>query len=488
MNRRLRALRSGLAGGALLSVGWVIAAPGLGLATAARAATAAPQCSAKQLAASANPAGETIAGFTVNGSAAAYRYEIDSPGTLPVGDAQKGNITELDVPYARENVSSGPVVASLGSAAYPGDTAAGIGSALAEFGASGLPNDPVLASAAYPPSPNSPASATYPSGGESSAANAGAAAASADQNGGTSSSSVSSYQLGSGSGGASGGPATSQSTVRLGAACVDASSQSATGGVTIAGIIHIADVSGSAQAMSDGSSGAPAASLQVGQVTVAGLAAYIDRDGVHLASQQPVGYGVVNQAQAALDAALQAAGMTVKLIDPETSAQKGQALADSGGVDIVVQQTTPAVGVPGVPAITVPGQPPIPLGTPGTPLRYEVTLGEAQAAVDATAAPGVPAVGPTAPSTGPGSVSSSPTATAVSGPGVSGSVPSGTPLPGSGSSAPVAASPSYRPAGASLPSSGPVPLGWVIIGILVSLVAAGPLLGYARWQLLEGRI
>ena len=484
--RRRRPLRTGLAGGALLSLGWVVAAPALGLGTAAGAAAPAAQCSTKQLAAPTNAAGNTIAGFTVGGSAAAYRYEIDSPGTLPVGDAEKGNITELDVPYARENVSSGPLVASLGSAAYPGDTAAGIGSALAEFGASGFPNDPVLASAAYPPSPNSPATSSYPPGGESSAANAGAAAASADQNGGTSSSSVSSYQVGSGSSSAAnGGPASAQSKVRLGAGCLDASSQSATGGVTLAGIIHIADVSGMAEAMSDGTRSVPAASLQVGQVTVAGLAAYIDHDGVHLAGQQPVGYGVIGQVQAALNAALKGAGMTVKLIDPATSVQNGQAVASSGGVDVVIQQTTPAVGVPGVPAITVPGQPPIPLGTPGTPIRYEVTLGEAQAAADATAAPGsslAPAgPGVSASSSSGGSI----TPSAASGP--SGSALATTPLGGGTGGGPVT-SPAYRPTTSGRPNSSPVPLGWVIIGVLVSFVAAGPLLGYARWQLLEGRI
>ena len=487
-HRRRQSVRTGLVGGALVSLGWVVAAPALGLGLTSQASGPVPRCSAAQLTAATNPAGESIAGYTLSSSAAAYRYEIDSPGTLPVGDAEKGNIIELDVPYARENVSSGPLVASLGSAAYPGDTAAGIGSALAEFGAKGLPNDPVLASAAYPPSPNSPASAAYPPGGESTPANAGAAAASADQNGGSSSSSVSSYQLGSApSSSAAGGPATAQSAVHLGAACVDASSESATGGVTIAGIIHIADVSGTAQAMTDGIKAVPAASLQIGQVTVDGLAAYIDRNGVHLAGQQPVGYGVVDQVQSALNSALGDSGITVKLVDPETSVQNGQAVASSGGVDIVVEQTTPAVGVPGVPAITVPGEPPIPLSSPGIPLRYELTLGEAQASAVATAAPGFGSLAPTpavaASNSGP---SSGPTGstTLSSSPGTLSTL---TPSAGGGSATPVA-SPAFQPASSNRPPSSPVPLGWVIIGILVSFVAAGPLLGYARWQLLEGRI
>ncbi|MHB1447221.1 MAG: hypothetical protein ACYCZV_16440, partial [Acidimicrobiales bacterium] len=36
--------------------------------------------------------------------------------------------------------------------------------------------------------------------------------------------------------------------------------------------------------------------------------------------------------------------------------------------------------------------------------------------------------------------------------------------------------------------SSPVPAGWVIIGVLFAIIGAAPLLGYARWQLLEGRI
>ncbi|MHB1913055.1 MAG: hypothetical protein ACYCTI_13510, partial [Acidimicrobiales bacterium] len=385
--KEMSRLRSGLAGGALLSLGWVLAAPGLGLGQAARAATPAPSptCSPAQLAASANASGSDIAGYTLAGSAAGYRYELDSPGLLPVGNAQTGNITELDVPYARENVSTGPLVASLGSAAYPGDTAAGIGSALAEFGLKGVPNDPVLASAAYPPSPNSPASSSYPATAEPSTANAGAAQAAADQNGGSSEASVSSYSLASGATQeAGGGSAQSNAAVHLGAACVDSASDAAVSGIVVAGIIHIASVSGSARAMSDGIKAVPAASLHVGDVTVAGLAAYIDQSGIHLAGQQPVGYGVVTAVQAALDAALQSDGITIKLLNPQTSVNGADATVSSGGVDIVVQRTLPALGVPGVPAISVPGQPPIPLGTPGVPVRYQVTLGEAQVSVFAT--------------------------------------------------------------------------------------------------------
>lgn len=491
-----RRLRIGLAGGALLSLGWVITAPSLGLGQAARAATPAPgpTCSPAQLVAAANASGQEIAGYTLAGSAAGYRYEVDSPGLLPVGDPQRGNITELDVPYARENVSSGPLVASLGSAAYPGDTAAGIGSALGEFGFKGVPNDPVLASAAYPPSPNSPASSTYPSSAEPSTLNAGAAQAAADQNGGSSEASVSSSSVASGATQeAGGGPAQSNSAVHLGAACVDSASQAVASGVVVAGIVHIASVSGVAQVRSDGVKAVPAASLHVGDVTVAGLAAYIDQNGVHLAGQQPVGYGAVSAVQAALNSALQADGITIKLLSGETTAEGADGAADSGGVDIVVTRTLPATGVPGVPAVTVPGQAPIPLGTPGAPIRYQVTLGEAQASVFATTAPAPGSLASTAAasgSTGSTGTNGPAAASGTAGSGSSigsasgGSSVSASPLPGSTSGAPGS-----RLTAASGPSgSSPVSAGWVIIGVLFAIMAAAPLLGYARWQLLEGRI
>ena len=487
-----RQLRTGLAGGALLSLGWIITAPGLGLGQAARAATSAPAptCSPAQLAATANASGQDIAGYALGGSAAGYRYELGSPGLLPVGDAQKGNITELDVPYARETVSSGPLVASLGSAAYPGDTAAGVGSALGEFGFKGVPNDPVLASAAYPPSPSSPASSSYPASSEPSTVNAGAAQAAADLNGGTSEASVSSYSLASGATQqAGGGPAQSNAAVHLGAACVDSTSQAVASGIVVAGIVDIASVSGTAQAMSDGIKAVPAATLHVGDVTVAGLAGYIDPNGVHLAGQQPVGYGVVNAVQAALNAALQADGITIKLLSPETTVDGANGTVSSGGVDIVVQRTLPATGAPGT-AVTVPDQAPIPLSTPPVPVRYEVTLGEAQASVFATTAPAPGSLASTSPTASTGGSSSSSAASASS------SLP-GAPIGSTSGGATLSASPSPgSPSGVSgqgapgsgSPGSSPVPAGWVIIGVLVAIMAAAPLLGYARWQLLEGRI
>jgi len=306
---------------------------------------------------------------------------------------------------------------------------------------------------------------------------------------------VSSYSLASGATQqAGGGPAQSNAAVHLGAACVDSTSEAVASGVVVAGIVHIASVSGSAQVKSDGVKAVPVGTLHVGDVTVAGLAAYIDQNGIHLAGQQPVGYGAVSAVQAALNAALQADGITIRLLSPETTVDGANGTVSSGGVDIVEQRTLPATGVPGVPAITVPGQAPIPLGTPGAPVRYQVTLGEAQASVFATTAPapGSLASGTVAAGSTGGSSSSSGTSGSSSPAGVSiGSAPGGTNISGSalpGSTSGVSGTGS-RLASASAPAgSSPVPAGWVIIGVLFAIMAAAPLLGYARWQLLEGRI
>lgn len=498
MMRLERHARKLVTGAALLLVASVAAAPAVavGLGANAQAAPAPATCTKDALAASTNGAGQQIAGYSVNALAAGFRYELDSPGLLPVGDPEKGNITEMDVPFARENVSEGPLVASLASAAYPGDTAAGLGSALGTFGFNGVPNDPVLAAAAYPPSPDKPASSSYPPGGAApSAASAGAAHAAAGQDGGSSDASVSSVSLSGSSGpdsGNGGGPASSDSAVHLGGGCIDASATSTTSGITIAGIVHIASVSGTAAARSDGNKAVPEAGLHVGEVTVAGLPAYIDQNGVHLANQQPVGYGVLGGAQSALNHALESAGITVKLLGPVTtdkgSAGEAAATADSGGLDIVVKTTLPATGVPGVPAVSVPGLPPIPLGTPGAPLQYEVVYGKAQVSVDATTAPAPGSVALPGGAAPPGGGTAAPAGAA---PGTSADVTGGTILGGSPSSGAVSgpgAGPVGQLAAAGAPPGQPVPTGWIFVGLLASLVVAGPLLGYARWQLLEGRI
>ena len=433
---------------------------------------------------------DQVAGYNLGAQAEGARYALASPGLLPVGDAEKGTIMEFDVPFARDTVSEGPVIDALGSPAYPGDTAAHLGTAVATFGGPPLPNDPVLAEAAYPPSPGvGPRAAFGPAGGGSSAGSA-SATAGAQGAAAQATAASSSYSPTGGAPGASSDSATSTTKIDIGTNCVDASATAATGAVDLAGgLIHIGGITGTAAARSDGSRAAPEAHLSVGQVTVGGLAAYIDHDGIHLAGQQPLGFGVVGQVQAALNNALQSYGMAVKLIDPTTTKGPGAAAtADSGGVEVTFDRTLPATGVPGVPAISVPGQPPVPVGSPPLPLHMEVIYGSATASADATNAPPVGAVPtPPPPATPTAASSGAPSTAGLSG-GTTGSLgSSGTSLgtlsgPGAGPSVELANS--SGPAGSGVP----VPVGWIILGILASLVVAGPLFGYARWQLLEGRM
>ena len=102
-----------------------------------------------------------IAGSTLTALAVGVRYQLSSPGFLPVGDPAEGIIMELDAPFARTNISQGPLINAIASPAYPGDTVAHLGTALGTFGVPiPIPNEPVLAEANYPPTPLHGASAS----------------------------------------------------------------------------------------------------------------------------------------------------------------------------------------------------------------------------------------------------------------------------------------------------------------------------------------
>lgn len=442
-----------------------VAAPATGAGTAA---TAPPLCSTFRAA-----AGRLVAGYSMSSLAAPARYQLNSPGLLPIGDAEVGTVVEADAPFARTTVDFGPVVDSLGTPFYPGDTAARLGSALGTFGLPAsiaeLLNDPALAESNFPPSPHYPTSATFlaPAGG----VEAGSASSSAGEHEGKATSTLASLSL---AGVARSGSATSSTAADIGGDCIDASASSTVGTIEIAGLIEVAGVSGYAVARSDGTVSTPSATFQLGPVTVAGLPAYIDQNGVHLASQQPVGAGVVQAVDSLLATTLTSAHLVVKVISPRTSVHAGTAAADSGGLEIAVAQTVPQLGQP-------------PAGTPPVPLHNIVEYGAASVAVNATNIPAPPVVGslggPLPPSTGGGASGSPGTSVTGAAPGGEGAValpaPPGAPGGQVFSAAPAAHAP---PLGAS------APLGWILVGLLASLVAVGPLLGYARWQLLGGRI
>ncbi|HEY2430437.1 MAG TPA: hypothetical protein VGI06_15965 [Acidimicrobiales bacterium] len=487
LSHRLR--NAGLAG-AMVALAVVVAGPALGAGTPAPAAPS-PLCPAGTTGANSarttTSNGQVVAGYTISSTAAGFRYQLNSPGLLPVGDARVGTVAEFDVPFSRINVDQGPVIDAISSPVYPGDTAARLGSALGTFGAPGVPNDPVLAESNFPPAPGFAESAQFNQPAAGNGTGVATASSTATATGGTADAAVTSASLAKGPGGSSPvhtGSIETNATSDVGGACVDASAQSRTASIDIAGVIAIGGVVGYAAARSDGTKAVPQATLKVGAVTVAGLPAYIDGNGVHLASQQPVGGAVVQVVTSLLQKTLSSDHLSIKLLQPSTTVKDGQATADAGGIEIAVQQTLPAIGQP-------------PAGTPPLPLYNIVEYGAAGVAVNATTAP---APGSETSSAGTGGASSGTGSTGgsalpvVTGGTSTGALPTGTgtDLGTTGASATGATTGggqqlSSQPIAA--PGRGsPAPIGWILVGILLAIVAVGPMMGYARWQLLEGRI
>jgi hypothetical protein len=185
---------------------------------------------------------------------------------------------------------------------------------------------------------------------------------------------------------------------------------------------------------------------------------------------------------------LQQLGLTVTTIAP-SSQQNGQSAS----------VTSAAVQVGFLDAHIPNPEGEVPLSSVG----LDVDLGLSQASADATALPpfvpfpsiatppSTPAVVTpvtTAKTVASGSVISTSGSSSVS---TTTSVPaaiSSAPSPAVAAPVPVSQTPSSFPAVTPASFLGlPVRVAWVVIAVLLSIVAAGPLLGYANWQLLRGR-
>ena len=427
-----------------------------------------------------------VAGYGLRAQSAAVRYQLNSPGLLPVGDAAEGTVFEVDVPFSRSIVTQGPVINVVSSPAYPGDTASHLGTAFATFDprAAGFPNYPIVAEANYPPSPGFGQDAAF--GSETgSGLGVGTGTSHAGPDGSSGDARVAFVAVPpEGAAAVAVGASTATNDVRLKEDAVLAEAVSRTGSVTIADIITIADITATASATSDGVKATPTAQLHIGKVSVAGQPAYIDGDGIHLVGQQPVGSGVAPGVESLLQRTLAQDGISIRAVSPHTTTEGGAATADAGGIVVTLRRVVPALGIPGLPALAVPGGPIVPLGTPELPLVIEIVLGHARVSTNATGIPtdALPDVAP------PG--------TDVLGTGVASEVAP----TGAGASAAAALNPlpavevggggGLEPAVASGPTGplgSPIPIPWVIAGVAVSIMLCGPLLGYARWQLLEGR-
>lgn len=441
-------------------------------------AFAAPVWAATRSTARAAATGEPVAGYGLTARSTAIRYALASPGLLPVGDASKGDIFEVDVPIARTNVTGGPVIGVIASPLYPGDTASHLGTAIATFSpqAPAIPNYPIVAEANYPPAPGFGQDAAFAApavpgvGAGSSASHAGPEGATAD-------SQVNSVAMPVDAPLVSVASARTTNDVDLKEDSVVSTAEAHIGAINIGGVITIDGINAIATTSSDGKTPKPGAALEIGKVSVAGQPAFIDADGIHLVGQQPVGSGVAPGVEALLQKTLKTDGLSIRAISPKTSTENGVASADTGGVLITIERTIPAVGVPG---LAVPNVPP---GTPDIPLHIEITLGGAQTTATAT----VVGADVEAASTGtdlPGAdVQGDQFAADIApvGPGASATGALGQPTSTAGSLQPVAAT------GNPLPRGTPIPIAWVLAGVALSIALMGPLMGYARWQLLEGR-
>ena len=283
------------------------------------------------------------------------------------------------------------------------------------------------------------------------------------------------------------GSAFTESDVDIQAGCVHSVARSVVSGIDIAGVIHIDGLQAYSATASDGLTATPFAQFSIGRVNVAGFEAFIDRNGVHL-TDQTLGDAVVEQIETTMRDALAAANISVSLVPTATGAtnatelEPASAAADSGGLLISFEQLIPQIGEPGQ------GTPPILTitevliggrrvrGSPRPLLRSwcRSSLYRRSAVVANSSA-----VVRWATSSVGRRLGSGPRRRAR----LPGRREIQTPRPATNGGKPFGPTSSDAP----LTSKG-VPLGWIIVGFLACIVAMGPLLGYARWQLLEGRI
>lgn len=277
----------------------------------------------------------TIAGYTASAQALGAQFGFDIPNLVPLPNE---NLIEADAPFSRTSVGDGPVVNALGAPYYPGDILANFGSLLAEFGAPpGIPNDPLLAEADYPPSPTTGENSSFggtPPAGSPLAPNVFSATAHADQNGGTVTSTLLDLQVNPPS-------STSSSLATLGApapSSASGSTASGTSGSTGSGT-GAGSVLGSAS--SAGGSTAPA----VGGGTTAAASPALDIGSIQATNGVTVGSSAIGSTASSVVKAIDVAGQL------DISELESTASSTSDGNNGTPASTLKLLGV------TVDGQP-----------------------------------------------------------------------------------------------------------------------------------
>lgn len=519
--RRAGAVLRRLAAAAWLCAG-AVGAVGLVFASAAHADTSGAQGGPSARAVS------SLTGYSATVEGLAVQVAFNIPGLFPLpGD----NLIEADLPFARTLVTNGPVITAQGTPYWPGDILGNFGSLVSLFDSQAppLPNDPLQAEAQYPPSPSHGESSTFggnpPAGSPlapdvfSGTANAGlsgatAVATLADLEMRAPSSPTSSMlNLGplpsglAGALGAAAGPAIDlgqiQSTnqVSIGDASVSGVATTVLKAIDIAGVLDISQIDSSVSSTSDGNQGNPSASLHMLGVTVEGQPAYIDDKGVHVSGQTIAPGGLTPaEAQNVLDTTFAQDGISVRLLDPATNTNGTEGTANAGGLVVSLTHSFAVPYIPGSP--TIPAEicdPPGSqnncqgLGDVGLPAgtytaTTSITLGGATSDVQASVAPSESSSsggsidlggGGTGLGLGLGGLG-----TDIGIPeGSFGSLPASTSPSTGASSSPVSLG---ARAANRLPFGIPAPLGWVIVGIVLCVIFAYPMLLAARWQFLSG--
>jgi hypothetical protein len=497
MNRRVRMASR------LIGAGAVVAAVAAGFAPAAHADS--------------GSSNTNVVGESVTSQAIGAQFAFNIPGLIPLPNE---NIIEEDAPFARSIVSTGPTVQSIGAAYYPGDILANLGGLESEFFPPAFPNTPypLMAEAEYPNTAQYQSTGSFggPAPGGSSPVSALSGTAHATSSGGDANGTLTDLTVGAGMGqnGAALLEAASEQSnevVNIGTSSVTATASSVVKSIEIAGMVDISQLTSTAQSTSDGNSGTPKATVTLGQVTVDGQPSYIDNQGIHVVGTNPAPAGTPTAAQIqnSLNQTLSQDGITVELVTPQETTNGAEGIANSGGLLISIShgfsvpfintgQLTNNTCVP-VPNVgNVCGQPCIPtqdltgaigqgggLGSVCLPAgNYtavtSITLGLASTDVNASviaplSVPSTVGLGSTGlGSTGLGSLSSlgsTESLGSVSGPGTSGTGPT-----------------HFGGGLLKFPIRGvPAPLGWVVLGLILCVIFAYPMMLTARWQFLVGR-
>jgi hypothetical protein len=433
--------------------------------------------------------GQNLAGLNVDSEASALQFIPLVRGLVPAGNLSTGEFFQASIPYSSAASQTGPASKGIATPVYPGPVAAALPGALQTEGApaafAALFADPVLADSSYPAYQGQQATASYspPAG---SATGVGSASSSSSIGGSVSDAATSSIPLDGGK--VTIASSTTHATTVIGASSVSSEAQTSITHVSVLGLVDIASISSQVETTSDGTTGTETSSLQVGSVTVAGQPAYIDPNGLHLASTSNSLGGGIAVFNSVLTA-LQQAGISITTLAPTSSVEGAAASVQSGAVQIKFSDTNI----------------PNPQGeVPVTLIGYEIDLGQTTADAQATLLPSINA-GPVTPTTPAPATPSSPNVATISPPApvttqtsAAGGGVQTTTSTNSSSAAPASPAPrgttnsgggggsGFQPQAAGFIGM-PTRLAWVVISVLLSIVACGPLMGYANWQLLRGR-